>query len=416
MISTRHLRCGARLVMEKIPTVESVSIGIWVACGSACEDPEYSGISHFTEHMMFKGTESRSALEIVRDVDKIGGQINAMTGKEATCYYIKSTADKFREAADVLTDMVTSSVFPSREMTKERNVIREEIKMTLDSPDELALDRAESILFRESSLGNSITGTPTSLSRVSRPVMRRFVSDMYTADSVVISVAGKFSEIEVCNFFEERLADMKKTRVAPERKHGEAEPGFTSIRKDIEQTHICLATKGVSLTDERYYPLTILNNALGESMSSRLFQSIREQKGLAYTVYSLAASYSDDGFVAIYAGVAHDKVHKAVDAIREELIKLGREGITADELESSRAQIRSAYIFAQENSLSRMFKNGKNQLLLGRAYDTESVIEGYDKVTLDEVNEVKDLICDPDTYSGAVVSDRKIDLKGMMRN
>jgi predicted Zn-dependent peptidase len=416
LISTRNLKCGAKLVMEKIPTVESVSIGIWVACGSAYESPKYSGISHFVEHMMFKGTENRSALEIVRDVDKIGGQINAMTGKEATCYYIKSTADKFKEAADVLTDMLTSSVFPAREMTKERNVIGEEIKMSLDSPDELSLEKAESLLFRDSCLGNSITGTPTSLSHVSRPVMRKFVSDMYTLDSMVISVAGKFSEIEVCSVFEEKFADMKQTRVAPELRHGTSSPEFTSIKKDIEQTHLCLMTKGVPLSDDRYYPLTILNNALGESMSSRLFQSIREQKGLAYTVYSMIGCYSDDGFLAIYAGVAHDKVHKAVDAVKEELIKLGKEGITAEELESSRAQLRAAYIFAQENSLSRMFKNGKNLLLMGRAYDTETVIEGFDKVTLDEVNEVKDLICDPSTYCGAVVSDRKVDLKGMMKN
>ena len=401
--------------MEPIDHVESVAVGLWIGAGAAEEEARYAGISHFTEHMMFKGTARRSALEIAYDIDKIGGQINAFTGKEATCYYVKATRGHFADAADVLTDMLTGSLFAKQEMDRERNVITEEIKMTMDTPDDLVVDTLSDLIFRERSIGNSVLGTTTSLNRITGKVMREYVFEKYTADRLVISVSGRFDEQEVVDFFSDRFDGLKPVQERLERKDAEYVPSVRSIRKDIEQAHLCLGTDTISMADDRYYALTILNNAIGGSMSSRLFQNIREQKGLAYSVYSMNVMYSRDGYFAIYAGVSHDNVRKAIAGIREELDKLADKGITEEELESSREQMKASYIFSQESISSRMFKNGKNLLLLDRVYDQEELIRGFEEVTLKDVDAVIPLIADFSRYSAACVSSTRADLRQIMK-
>ena len=401
--------------MEKIDYVRSVAIGIWVKAGACDESRDNAGISHYIEHMMFKGTTNRTAREIAADIDKIGGQINAFTGKEATCYYVKSTSEHYRESADVLVDMLTNTLLAPSDMKKERDVIREEIKMNADDPDDLAHETVTSMVFKGSHLGNSILGTYTSLGRISRPVMKSYIEKEYTRDSIVISVAGYFDENEVMEYFNDKLTVLAEKKVPKKTEIPPYTPGYKCITKDIEQTHICMATKAISLYDDRYYALSILSNIMGGSMSSRLFQNIREEKGLAYSVYSMNGLFSTDGYFNIYAGVSHDKIEKAIDAVKEELEILEKSGVTREELDSSREQMKAGNIFSMENVSGRMFKNGKNTLLLGRVFTEDEVMEGFDKVSLEDIDSVKELICRPENYSAAVVTKHKVDVRKMVR-
>ncbi len=415
MVKTVKLDSGARLVMERIEYVRSVATGIWVKAGACCEEKTNAGISHFIEHMMFKGTATRSARQIAEDIDKIGGQINAFTGKESTCYYVKSTGENYKTAADVLVDMLTETLLDPKDMKKERNVIREEIKMNADDPDDLVHETVTSILFKDSPLGNSILGTYTSLGKISRPVMKRYIEEEYTRDSIVISLAGNFDEEDAIEYFNDKLTSLSERKNHDHREIPEYEPGFKCLTKDIEQAHLCMATKAISLDDDRYYALSILNNIMGGSMSSRLFQNIREEKGLAYSVYSMLGCYSTDGYFNIYAGVSHDKIAAAIEGVKEELRTLEEMCVTEEELDSSREQLKSSYIFGLENVSGRMFKNGKGILLLDRVYTEDEVMDGFDKVTLEDIDMVKELISDPDRYSAAVVTKKPVNVRRMVR-
>ena len=415
MVMIRELDSKVRVVMEQIPYVQSVAIGIWVKTGAVDEAAKHAGISHFIEHMMFKGTEHRTAKEIASDIDKIGGQINAFTGKEATCYYVKAIDSNYKKAADVLVDMLSASLFDKAEMDRERQVICEEIKMTQDAPDDLAHDTVTSMVFKGTALGNSIIGTPASLKRITRNVIKDYFDREYTRDETVISVAGNFDPDDVCGYFAEKLLELRETKEEKSAPEAIYTPACKVITKEIEQSHICLATKGLPLGDERYYAFSILNNIMGGSMSSRLFQNIREEKGLAYAVYSMTGSFQKDGYFNIYAGVSHDKIGDAIAGIRQELLDLADRGVTAEELESSREQLKASYIFGQENVAGHMFKNGKNLLLGMPILTAEEVIGGFNAVTMEDMEQVKGLICDFDRYSAVAVTRDRINLKRMMQ-
>ena len=414
-IKVRTLDCGVRVIMEKIDYVKSAAFGVWVKAGAVCEIPANSGVSHFIEHMMFKGTEKRNARQIAEDIDKIGGQMNAFTGKEATCYYVKTISDNLEKGAEVILDMINNAVFDSREMTKERKVICEEIKMIEDQPDDLAHDTVTELVFKGNPLGKSIIGTPTSLKGISRRVLAEYKEKEYTRDSVVVSVAGNFDEEKFCDFLEDKFGKLAPSK--PERKTAAVEykPSFKVLVKEIQQSHICLATKGIALNDERYYALSLLNSIMGGSMSSRLFQNIREEKGLAYSVFSMNSCFSSDGCFIIYAGVGHDKIREALNGIEEELEILSREGVTQEELSMAKEQMKSSYVFGQENVTSRMFANGKNLILVDRIFTPDEVVKNIDKVSLDDIDNVKKLICDPAAYSGAAVTNRRVAWKDIWK-
>ncbi len=415
-IDIRKLDCGVRVVMEQIPYVQSVAIGIWVKAGAVNETKKNAGVSHFIEHMMFKGTENRSARDIAADIDKIGGQMNAFTGKEATCYYVKVLKDNFEKGAEVLLDMLNHSLFAKEEMDKERQVICEEIKMIEDQPDDLAHDTITEMIFKGGPLGNSIIGTPTSLGKISRNVLMKYKEEEYSRDSIVVAVAGNIDEDQVCGYFEHQFDSLREKKLPRNLHISPYEKSYRVMVKDIKQSHLCLAVKGLKLDDPRYYAFSILNNVMGGSMSSRLFQNIREEKGLAYSVYSMASSFSYDGYYNIYAGVSHDKIRKAISGIKEELHVLERDGITKEELEASREQLKSNYIFGQENVASRMFSIGKSLILIDKVYTPEEVLQELDKVTMEDIETVKPMICDISHYSAVAVTDKRINLRDMMEN
>jgi len=415
MIKTRKLKCGITVVMEQILYVNSVSTGIWVRTGSVNESPEIAGISHFIEHMMFKGTYKRSAKQIAEDVDNIGGQINAFTGKEATCYYIKTLASNLDKAMEILMDMFTSSLFDPLEMKRERKVIKEELKMIQDAPDEDVHDTICELVFKGNPLGNSIIGTPGSLNSITHDKIKDYIKKQYTKDSIVVSVAGNFDEKKVCKMIEGKLAGLNEEKTKVKYPSEKYEPSFKVKVKDIEQSHICFGTRSVKLSDDRYYAFSLLNNIMGGSMSSRFFQNIREQKGLAYSVFSMNSSFSKDGYYNIYAGVSHNKVKDCIQAVKDELESLKNEGVTISELSKAKEQLKSNYIFGQENVNGRMFSIGKSATLLGEIHTPEEVIAEIDNVTIEDVNEIKKYICDISNYSAAVITNNRIPLKKIIQ-
>ncbi|MBR2002500.1 MAG: insulinase family protein [Firmicutes bacterium] len=415
MLIEKTLNCGIRMAMEKIPYVQSAAVGIWVKAGSADEDDRINGISHYIEHMLFKGTDNRTAKQIAEDVDRIGGNINAFTGKEATCYYIKTLDSNLEQACDILIDMFLNSQFDEVEMDKERMVILEEMKMTEDTPDDLAHDLLFEQVFQGTPLERQIIGTEKSLAGIRRQDIIDYIKKEYTRDSIVISLAGNFDEDYMCSYFEGRLAQLTASK--PERTKSSRiyVPKFQTRVKDVEQSHICMGVPGIELdNDDLYYPMVLLNNIMGGSMSSRLFQNIREEKGLAYSVYSGHTSYMDAGAYFIYAGINSNKIQEAIEGIACELQLLKREGVTADELAMAKEQSKSSYIFGLENVNSRMFANGKNILLLNEVREPQRVLAEIDAVTMDDMVRAAELICDMGQYCATLVTNRDVDLKAMI--
>ena len=340
MVTIKKLNCGTTVIMEKSERVQSAALGIWVRAGASDEWDEVSGVSHFIEHMMFKGTKNRTAKQIAEDVDKIGGVFNAFTGKEATCYYIKTLSSNICRGAEILLDMLTGSKFDQEEMDRERQVICEEIKMVKDTPDDDVYDTISELVAGGNPLGRSILGTPESLAGIDRSRLVDYRDQMYARDSIVVAVAGNFDEEAIEAIFEDRLTSLrdKKPKKEIQLKPYQREFQCKGARYRAD-SYICLATPGIALDDPRYYAFVLLNSIFGGSMSSRLFQNIREQKGLAYSVCSMNLFSSYWGFFSIYAGVSPEKAEEALDAIHYELDTLRESGVTEEELAMAKEQI-----------------------------------------------------------------------------
>ena len=416
MVTIKKLNCGTTVIMEKSERVQSAALGIWVRAGASDEWDEVSGVSHFIEHMMFKGTKNRTAKQIAEDVDKIGGVFNAFTGKEATCYYIKTLSSNICKGAEILLDMLTGSKFDQEEMDRERQVICEEIKMVKDTPDDDVYDTISELVAGGNPLGRSILGTPESLAGIDRSRLVDYRDQMYARDSIVVAVAGNFDEEAIEAIFEDRLTSLRDKKPKKEIQLTPYQQSFNVKVRDIEQTHICLATPGIALDDPRYYAFVLLNSIFGGSMSSRLFQNIREQKGLAYSVCSMNLFSSYWGFFSIYAGVSPEKAEEALDAIHYELDTLRESGVTEEELAMAKEQMKSSYIFGLESVNSRMFSIGKNKLLLDRVYAEEEVLSSFDRVTREDIREVAEMIGDYSSYCGAAVTGKDFDLERIVKH
>lgn len=416
MVTIKKLNCGTTVIMEKSERVQSAALGIWVRAGASDEWDEVSGVSHFIEHMMFKGTKNRTAKQIAEDVDKIGGVFNAFTGKEATCYYIKTLSSNICKGAEILLDMLTGSKFDQEEMDRERHVICEEIKMVKDTPDDDVYDTISELVAGGNPLGRSILGTPESLAGIDRSRLVDYRDQMYARDSIVVAVAGNFDEEAIEAIFEDRLTSLRDKKPKKEIQLKPYQQSFNVKVRDIEQTHICLATPGIALDDPRYYAFVLLNSIFGGSMSSRLFQNIREQKGLAYSVCSMNLFSSYWGFFSIYAGVSPEKAEEALGAIHYELDTLRESGVTEEELAMAKEQMKSSYIFGLESVNSRMFSIGKNKLLLDRVYAEEEVLSSFDRVTREDIREVAEMIGDYSSYCGAAVTGRDFDLERIVKH
>ncbi|WP_017727362.1 M16 family metallopeptidase [Halalkalibacterium ligniniphilum] len=387
MIQKIELENGVRIIAEKITTVRSVSVGIWIGTGSRFEQPEENGISHFLEHMFFKGTKTRTAAEIAESFDRIGGQVNAFTSKEYTCYYAKVLDEHAEYAVDVLSDMFFNSTFEKAELEKERNVVYEEIKMVDDTPDDIVHDLLSQVSYGKHALGYPILGTVETLQTFDETTLRSYMDRFYTGDYVVISVAG--------NITDELLERLKKTfaQVKPTTHQYRGEkPNFlsnhASRKKDTEQAHLCLGYPGLPVGDEHVYALVLLNNVLGGSMSSRLFQEIRENRGLCYSVFSYHSSYHDSGMLTIYAGTGLSQLDELVEALQGTTNELMKKGISEKELLNGKEQLKGSLMLSLESTNSRMSRNGKNELLLKRHRSLDDMIDEINHVKLDEVNQL----------------------------
>ncbi|HEU5138856.1 MAG TPA: pitrilysin family protein [Bacillales bacterium] len=400
---TRH-QCsnGARVVLEKIPAVRSVSIGIWIGTGSRNETAENNGVSHFLEHMFFKGTETRNAREIAESFDRIGGHVNAFTSKEYTCFYSKVLDEHAEHALDVLADMFFHSTFSTEELNKEKHVVFEEIKMYEDTPDEMVHDLLGEAVFGDHPLGYPILGNEQSLNSFNSETLRNYMKDSYTPDNVVISIAGNVDE-SILKKVEEYFGSYQ----ANNEKHSLEEPDFQTSKvarkKETEQAHLCLGFNGLPVRDKEIYGLSVLNNVLGGSMSSRLFQEVREERGLAYSIFSYHSSFRDNGVLTIYGGTGADRVDELYTTISDILKNLKENGITETELDNSKEQIKGNLMLGLESTNSRMSLNGKNELLLGRQRTLDDMISEIQEVSKSQVDSLARSIF-TDRFSCSLVS------------
>lgn len=384
-----HLNNGMLLVYEYMPNVKSVSVGIWVRAGSMYEKKSENGISHFIEHMLFKGTEKRSAKRIAEEIDSVGGQINAYTSRECTCYYSRTLGESLELLIDILSDMYYNSLFSESDINLERKVIIEEINMYEDSPEDLVLDRLEETMWGENPLGYSVSGTRESVQKITRESMLGYYKRRYTPENTVISVAGCFDEkelIALCEkYFSKGCKGEKHIYTVPEFYSGKWE-----IEKDIEQTHIAIGYNAYDLSSDKIYALSIMNNILGGSMSSRLFQSVRENHGLCYSIYSYTAVFPTAGMLGIYTGVSPSEAEKTLEMIEKEINLLLTKGISDHELKRVCGQLKCSVLMARESVSARMSENGKSQLLLGKIRTDDEITKIIDSVTKDDIMKVAD--------------------------
>ncbi|MEG1805941.1 MAG: pitrilysin family protein [Clostridia bacterium] len=379
---------GLKLVLNQNLGMYSVTTGMWVEAGCAFENSQNNGISHFIEHNLFKGTTTRSSFEISDCIDRTGGQINAFTSKEATCYYVKSTNEHLPLSLELLSDLLLNSKFDESEMDKERGVILEEIAMVEDTPDDLCMDLLSKAYFKDKPLGQTILGTAENIKSITRQNVLDFMAKTYTPNNIVISIAGNFDIDETILLVEKfYVKNMQKPCVAlPELSPCAITSGFESKEKDIEQCHIGIAFPSIKFNDEKVYEHNILNNIFGGGMSSRLFQNIREDKGLAYNVFSFNSQYKDNGSLVIYAGVNPKNVELATKAIKEEIVKFKKDGISMAEFERGKAQTIGNFVFAQENTAGLMSIYGKCLLFDKTLFNIEQKLEKMRKIQFEEVN------------------------------
>lgn len=385
MYNKTTLPNGVRIVTEQIPHVRSVSLGIWVGAGSRDEDEANSGIAHFIEHMLFKGTGKRSAKEIAETLDAVGGQLNAFTSKEYTCYYAKVLDEHLDIAVDLLSDMFFNSLFKEEDVEKEKNVIIEEIKMYEDAPDEIVHDLFAGTLWSGHALGRPVIGTEEIIKSLKRDDLLQFKEQFYSPASIVVAAAGSISHEKIV----EKLAPLFGTiePVSRVRNYSAPDPhSRTQVRKkDTEQVHLCIGTPGLPMDHHNVYTLHILNSILGGGISSRLFQEIREERGLAYSVFTYHSSYRDAGLFSIYAGLSKNNLAEVISLIIREMKDFRDNGITAEELVRAREQLKGSMYLGLENVSNRMTRIGKSELCLNRAVTVEEAVDKINSVTLEGV-------------------------------
>jgi predicted Zn-dependent peptidase len=398
------LPSGLRIVTETIPTTRSASVGLWVNVGSRDESPALSGASHFLEHLLFKGTKKRTALDISAEIEAVGGETNAFTTKEYTCYYARVLDADLPLAVDVLCDAVAESVLKPADVETERAVILEEIAMHYDEPGDEVHDLFTAAIFGGHPLGRLISGTEETVSPMTRTQVNRFYRRRYTAPQIIITAAGNLEHGTVVRLVRTALTGTAldsgpgvPAGLRPDDRRVPVLPGHTVVQhRDTEQAHLVLGGPGIGRLDERRFALGVLNNLLGGGMSSRLFQEIRENRGLAYSVYSYATQYADTGVFGVYAGCAPGKVEEVLDLMRTELDRVVTAGVTADEMSRGKGMVKGAYVLNLEDTGSRMSRLAKSELLYGDLMSVDDLLARVDRVTLDQVNELAaDLLSRP---------------------
>ena len=389
---------GVRVLTETMPGLRSATVGAWVGVGSRDEADGHHGSTHFLEHLLFKGTPSRSAMDIATAFDEVGGEANAATGKEHTCYFARVLDADLPMAVDVISDMVTSAKISSGDVESERGVILEELAMNDDDPSDVVHEQFAKVVMGDHPLGRPIGGTPDSIREVPREAIWEHYREHYVPPGLVVTAAGGVDHDAVCDLVAKSLSAAgwpSGPDSAPlERRSAGAAPvgavagNVLTVRRSTEQANVILGGLGLLATDDRRFTLSVLNAVLGGGMSSRLFQEVRERRGLAYSVYSFAAGYADSGYFGLYAGCAPSKVPEVVGVLGEEWARLATDGVTDDELERGIGQLSGGLVLGMEDTGSRMSRLGKAELVYGEYIDLDEALRRVQAVTADDVREL----------------------------
>jgi len=418
MVEIVKLSNGVTVALEKMPAVRSISFGIFVLNGSSNEDSATHGISHFIEHMLFKGTKTRTAKDIAAQMDGIGGQLNAYTSKEYTCYYTRTLDSHFNAALDILTDMFFNSTFTDTDISKEASVICEEINMYEDTPDDLVMDITQAAVFAGSPLAHSVLGTHKSIGTFNNQILTNYYWKNYHPKNTVLAVAGNFDSDKIIAELEKHFASWHSSHVyeplVPEPAYT---PSLTVKEKDIEQVHLCMAFPGLSSGHADIYTMSAVSTIFGGGMSSRLFQKIREEHGLAYSVYSYNTSFKSTGLFNIYAGTGASQASQVVNLVLEEIENFKNIGIEDAQLSKTKEQLKSNYLLSLENSSSRMGSIGRNMLVLGETKTPDQIVAKIEEITPEKFNALVNNLFDYEKISlSAVGKTGGIDFEKMIKN
>ncbi len=410
MFAKTILDNGIRILSEEMPNTRSVSLGIWVENGSRHEPRHQNGISHFIEHLFFKGTEKRSAARIAQEMDSVGGVLNAFTAKEYTCYYAKVLDENLPLAIDLLADIFLYSVFDREEIERERSVILQEISQAEDTPDDYVHDLFNLDFFKDHPLGRPVCGGATTVSNLNREDFLNFVRDHYLPWRVIVAAAGNIRHDDLVNEIARRLGMSTASRSGTGNSQGEDDPpnlqsGVFQHSKPLEQVHLCLGVTGVHQSHPMRYAAYLLNTILGGGMSSRLFQEIREKRGRAYSVYSFLSSYRDVGYLGIYAGTSLEWVEEVVNLILKGMGQLAAGDIGEEELERTKSQLVGNLALNLETSDSWMSHIAKNEIYFGKPISLQEISQGVRSVSLDDILELAKTIFRPDGMALTLLGD-----------
>jgi predicted Zn-dependent peptidase len=399
MVQKTVLNNGIRIVTEPLPYLYSVSVGIWVDNGSRDENPDENGTSHFIEHMIFKGTRNRSALEIAKEMDAIGGMSNAFTSKEQTCFYNRVLENHLEQGVEILLDIFLNSLFDPEELERERLVVLQEISMVEDTPDEYTHVLLGETAYEGNSLAQPILGTPETVQAINQKRILNYLGRSYSPEKIVVAAAGKVDHEAFLNLVAPALDKIRPIAATNNRHNPVLSSRSKVVSKDLEQVHVAWATGAPSAVDPRRYACTLMNVIMGGNMSSRLFQEVREKRGLAYTIYSFLSSYRDIGMWGIYTAVAKETLAETLKVIGQELQKLKKGKLSSSELSAAKEFVKGGILLGAESSDNRMTRIAKNEITFGRDLPFEEILKDLDKVTPDEVVALADEILQPDQFS-----------------
>lgn len=404
MYKIHTLKNGLTIIGEEIPYLKSISLGVWINAGSRIEDDKISGVSHFIEHMLFKGTKNRTSKDIASEIDNLGGQINAFTSKECTCYYVKLLDSHIDIGIDILSDMILNPLFDKDDIEKERLVILEELKMYEDSPEDLAYDLLIENIYKGDPLGMNIIGTEKSLEGIGRKEIVEYFEKYYVPNNSVISVCGNFDFEEMINKLEEKFKNWDSKEVNIEVDKAKFTPCSIAKNKDTEQVNIAISLEAIGVEDiKEVYALSVINTVFGGSISSRLFQKIREEHGLVYSIYSSQSLYKKCGEVGIYASMSKENLKQVYKMILDEIKDLKKNYLTDKEIKESKEQLKGSYILGLESTSSRMMSIGKSMLLNRQVRDTDEILKLIDEVEKETINRVIDKVFNLDKLGVCIV-------------
>ncbi|MCC7202513.1 MAG: insulinase family protein [Nitrospirae bacterium] len=405
-----HLDNGIRVVAERIPAVKSVSLGIWVCAGSRDEQEKDAGISHFIEHMFFKGTAHRTAHDIALEIDSLGGELNAFTTRETTTFYVKVIDEHLSRGIEIISDLFLHSSLARKDMEKEKQVVLEELKMVEDDPEDYIHDMHSRLAWDGNPLARPIVGSVDTIQGISRNSMLDYIKRHYHPSDIIISAAGNFEFTNLLNLLNKSLGKLRRTVKENRRDKPELKNGIVVKNKSIEQIHLCLGTLGLPQNDRKRYALYALNSILGSSMSSRLFQEVREKRGLVYSIYSYLSSFTDSGLINIYAGTSKESLSLVLELVMKEIKRICRDGISRKEMNRVKNQMKGNLMLGLESTSNRMSRIARDEIYSGRFYTPDEIIGEINRITPSQIQSLVNDLFKSEYLSLAILGPVKKDV------